>query len=51
MRQNKQSYIHGLVVIAWGILFFGDASGPLSIVGAAISVGGGFAYARALSKS
>lgn len=39
-----------LMVIAWGIVFLGDASGFLSIMGAAISVGGGFAYAHAISS-
>ena len=35
-----------LVVIAWGMLFFADASGVLAVLGAMLSVGGGFAYAR-----
>ena len=35
-----------LVVIVFGILFFADASGPLSVLGAALSVLGGYAYAR-----
>ena len=40
-----------LTVIAWGIVVFGDVSGVLSVLGAALSVAGGFAYARVLSKS
>ena len=39
-----------LVVVAWGILFFGDAAGATSVIGAAISVAGGYAYARTQSK-
>ena len=35
-----------LVVIVFGILFFADASGPLSVLGAALSVLGGYVYAR-----
>ena len=38
-----------LVVIISGILFFADASGPLSVLGAGLSVFGGYAYAAGLS--
>jgi len=35
-----------LVVIAFGIVFFHDASGPISVVGAGLSIAGGYAYTR-----
>ena len=35
-----------MVVIAWGVAFLGDAHGPLSILGAMLSIGGGYAYSR-----
>ena len=35
-----------VLVIVWGIFMFGEAQGFLSILGAALSVGGAYAYAR-----
>ena len=35
-----------VAVIVWGIVFFADASGPLSTAGALLSVAGGYAYLR-----
>lgn len=35
-----------LIVIAWGILVFADAAGPLSVLGATLAILGGYAYAR-----
>lgn len=35
-----------LVVIIFGIVFFADAAGPISVFGAGLSVFGGYAYAR-----
>ena len=35
-----------VAVIAWGMLFLGEAAGPFSVFGAALSVAGGYAYAR-----
>ena len=35
-----------MAVIAWGILFLHDAAGPFAILGALLSVAGGFAYSR-----
>lgn len=35
-----------LVVIVFGIVFFADAAGPISVFGAGLSVFGGYSYAR-----
>lgn len=35
-----------LLVVLWGIFFFGESHGPLSIIGAGLSVAGGYAYIR-----
>jgi len=35
-----------MVVLAWGVAFHGDSHGPLSIFGALLSIGGGYAYSR-----
>lgn len=39
-----------VAVIAWGVLFLADAHSPLALFGAALSVGGGYAYARSRTR-
>jgi len=38
--------VNKLVVVVCGILVYADAAGPISILGAALSVGGAYAYGR-----